>query len=641
MQAVNTTQSVSQEETFTRFVVSLEFVAYLALILLALLLRVADLDIVPMNEAEAVQALPAYHFVHPDAPGDPLAATSPIVFWLQAISFSLFGGTELAARLPGVIGGLLLVLVPALFRENIGRTGALWFSLLLALLPLPFAASRFADPAIWTVILALALVWAVSRYWDTADPAAGLLAAGFGGALIFLTQPGALLLFIGLLLALLLTLFWTTWISPTRYDSPGDDLWLGVRAALGNFPWGRAALIFFGVPLLLASGFMFYPTGLSIIGETLAQTFSGSGSTSPLTIVLAYNPLLVLLSITGAVTLIRNERDTSLDRFMVAWALLAFLLLLLPAARSGWSLWLAVPLAWLTMRLALMLFENHMPIFFSGGFREENPARYWWIKWMLGIILIGVFIMISLHMQSIGRNISTFPVGGSISTLFESAHMNLRNSAFLLFFTTLLSIVGFFLAVSIWGMVNSLQGVGLGLLFFMLGSGISTGWSLTVANASNPLEIWHTSATAPDLPLLEETLVEVSRRDTLGFPALPITIVLDDESGVTDDGLLAWVVREYEDARFVDSAAAASRDEIVLMSVPADDATEPELGGSYVGQRFAVQERWSMDQLISFNSWVSWLSAREVVAQAADDDQFAILWLRIDVYEGIPADQRP
>ncbi|MCA9912495.1 MAG: glycosyltransferase family 39 protein, partial [Anaerolineae bacterium] len=170
MQAVNATQATTQEETTTRIVVSLEFVAVLALILLALLLRVADLDIVPMTEAEAVQALPAYHFVHPEAPGDPLPASSPIVFWLQAISFTLFGGGELAARLPGVIGGVLLVVVPLLFRENIGRNGALWLSLLFALLPLPFAASRFADPAIWTVILALALVWAVSRYWDTADP---------------------------------------------------------------------------------------------------------------------------------------------------------------------------------------------------------------------------------------------------------------------------------------------------------------------------------------------------------------------------------------------------------------------------------------------------------------------------------------
>ncbi|MCA9915688.1 MAG: hypothetical protein KC496_20175, partial [Anaerolineae bacterium] len=485
------------------------------------------------------------------------------------------------------------------------------------------------------------LVWAISRYWDTADPTAGLFAAAFAGMLIFLTQPGALLLLIGLLLALLLTLFWTTWISPMRYDSPGDDLWLGVQAALENFPWGRAALVFFGVPLLLASGFMFYPTGLSMIGDVLAQTFSGSSAASPLTILLVYNPLLLLLGIVGAVTLIRNERDTFLDRLVVSWALLAFFLLLLPGAQSGWSLWLVVPLVWLTMRLALMLCENHMPVFFSGGYREEEPANYWWIKWMLGLIVVGVFIMITLHLQGIGRNIGTFPTDATITTLFDSAYMNLRNSAFLLFFTVLLSIVGYFLAASTWGLVNSLQGVGLGLLFFMLGSGISSGWSLTVANASNPLEIWHSSATTPDLPLLDKTLVEVSRRDTLGFPALPITIVLDEASGVTDNGLLAWMVREYEDARFVNTVAEASRQEIVLMAVPADEATEPELGGSYVGQRFAVQKNWSMNQLTNFRDWLSWITTRTVTTRSLSGDQAAILWLRIDVYEGIPVDQRP
>ncbi len=629
--------------------VSLEFFAILALVLLALLLRVADLDIVPMNEAEALRALPAYHFVHPEAPGNPVPASSPIVFWLQASSFSIIGGSELASRLPGVLGGVLLVLAPFLFRDHLGRAGALWLSLLFALLPLPFAAARFTDPAIWTALLALFLVWAVARYWDSAAPAAGMLAAGGAGALIFLTQPGALLLFLVLLLALLMALVWTTWIAPNRYDSPGDDLWLGARAALGNYPWGRGALVCFGVVILLASGFMFYPTGLSIVGEVLVQTlaaFSAPGAgASPLLMLLVYNPALLVLAIAGVIVLVRNERDTFLDRLMASWAfLLMVLFLFLPGASSGWSLWLAVPLMWLTVRLALLLFENHMPIFFSGDYREGDASAYWWIKWLLATIVVGVLIMIALHLNGVGSNIGRLPADATPATLLEPAYMNLRNSLFLLFFTVLLSIVGYFLAASTWGTVNSLQGIGLGVLFFMLGSGISTGWNLTVANASSPLEIWHSNATTPDLPLLRETLEEVARRDTLGFPALPITIIRDETAGVTDAGLLAWVVRDYDESRFVDTVAEASRDEIVLMAAPPGDpqnAEEPALGGSYVGQRFAVQERWNPDQIGTLQNWLSWFSARMVNMRSLEGDQFVILWLRIDVYEGIPAEQRP
>src|SRR5687767_12744054 len=121
MQAVNYEQPMTTRNPAAALHIPLEFIAYTVLILFALVLRVADLDIVPMSDAEAIQALPAYQVLNPQTPAQPQPAQSPIVFWLQMVSFALLGGDELAARLPGVFGGIVLILIPLLFRERIGR----------------------------------------------------------------------------------------------------------------------------------------------------------------------------------------------------------------------------------------------------------------------------------------------------------------------------------------------------------------------------------------------------------------------------------------------------------------------------------------------------------------------------------------
>jgi hypothetical protein len=63
--------------------------------------------------------------------------------------------------------------------------------------------------------------------------------------------------------------------------------------------------------------------------------------------------------------------------------------------------------------------------------------------------------------------------------------------------------------------------------------------------------------------------------------------------------------------------------------------SEPELGGSYVGQSFAIRE-YGIGDFAGLIDWIAWFTQRETRRFALPQD-VAVLWLRIDIYEGVPA----
>src|SRR5690606_6280789 len=126
---------------------------------------------------------------------------------------------------------------------------------------------------------------------------------------------------------------------------------------------------------------------------------------------------------------------------------------------------------------------------------------------------------------------------------------------------------------------------------------------------------------SPDAYKLRQSLIEISQRDTGGFPDIPVTILLDEAAGVTDDGLLAWLVRDFEQARFVNTMSDAARDEIVLLPVMEE---EPTLEGSYVGQSFAIR-LYNTNAYLSPMEWLSWFTQRSTRSNTPTHDT-SILW---------------
>src|SRR5512133_867793 len=108
---------IVRAEPAIRVWITLEVLLYIALAVLAAVLRLAQLDAAPLDDSQAGQALAALRAVNSNTPGDDLPADSPITFILDAISFNFLGQGNAAARFPVAIGGVLLALSPVLWRR--------------------------------------------------------------------------------------------------------------------------------------------------------------------------------------------------------------------------------------------------------------------------------------------------------------------------------------------------------------------------------------------------------------------------------------------------------------------------------------------------------------------------------------------
>jgi hypothetical protein len=238
--------------------------------------------------------------------------------------------------------------------------------------------------------------------------------------------------------------------------------------------------------------------------------------------------------------------------------------------------------------------------------------------------------MLSVHAQEVGRGLLVLPpqaLAENFSLILEPSFAMFRYSTIWTVISGLFLAMVFFISASAWGNTNTLQGFGLGVFGFMLVSGIGGGWNATVVHANQPREFWQTSQVSRDVLLLRETLNELAERETKGFPKINITVVLDEARGIDAHGLLAWLLRDYPNTRFVSTLTDAYQAEIVLMNAQED---EPDLGGTYVGQRFLLRYRWNVMNLPA-SDFPMWWMTRQV--RAGDVPQEAVvLWLRADIY---------
>ncbi len=643
MQAVNDEQFIDSSTSNT-WMISAETVAYIVLILLAVTLGFASLGDVAMTDAEAIQALPAYHAVDANAAGTAQPAQSVVVYWLQRISFTFFGGSEFSARLPGVLGGIALLLMPLLFRSRLGREQVFIMSLMLAFSPIAFTASRFTDTTIWTMIFAIGLLWAGLAYWDLPIQENAIKLAGFLGAMLFLTGSSGLILSIIFLLTIVVTVAWTIFKSPEERDAVGDDVLTQVSAWMRNLPIVPMLLTTGGLTIVVATGFLIDTSGLNIVAVAISKSLGGflqsSSAEAPnfyaVTALFVYEPLLIVLGFISIAMMIGSDSDTVIDRFVISWLGVGFVVLLIyQGSLPAQALLLTLPLTYLTARLISELLVNYMPSFLSlDAYDSNDPNDYIWVKWIVALVVFAGFIMMSLYLATLGRALLNYP-NTQIVFNFEQSSILLYARFGWFVIMAILMVVVYFLFASMWGNRGVLQGYGLGTFIFMLMMGIGTGWNTAVENVSNPAELWYTSGISADAYELRETLFDVAERQTRGFPAINLTILRDEASGITGDGLIAWLVRDFDNARFVDTLAEVRQQEIILLPQMEED---PDLGGSYVGQSFVIREQWVSG--VSSLDYISWFTHRKTRPYELPQDN-TVLWLRIDVYDGAPAVQSP
>jgi len=259
----------------------------------------------------------------------------------------------------------------------------------------------------------------------------------------------------------------------------------------------------------------------------------------------------------------------------------------------------------------------------------------------LGVALLFILLMIAVHLQEMGRIAIRLPQDLNseqlIQTLQEPAYVTILSSGLWVILTSIIGVIGYFLAASIWGNTNSLQGVGIGFMVFMVVANLTSGWNTAVVGADYPGELWHYRATDSEIYLLRETLFEVSQRDTQGFPLIPITVYDSPDTSLMDsDGLVAWLLRDFPNTQFVSTLPEVQRDQIVIL--PAE-ILDPDLGASYVGQSFTIYNTWTTGSQ-NFAEMLAWFTQRQLRPESVLVDR-VLLWLRADVYDGLPVNERP
>ena len=635
-----------------------EWLAYVGLALLALCLRITMLDSVPISDVEAQQALHAWHTIEDDAPGSFATSSSPLTYLAQLTAFSLAGANEFTARLASALAGLALAFTPLLFRDSLGRTRTFVWAVLLSLLTTPLAASRSADGASLILLFTIMAVWMIRRYWYSLRLRDAYWATAFVSAMLLLSGPAGVPLLLVLLLAGWLAVWRTALSAPQRLELPGDDILQLAVTRTREFPFAKVLL----VPLVLvattATLFMLNPSGLSSVGQLIETAIGGlfhsrssSGLRLGLLVLLLQEPLLIVFSLGGAWLLWKHGDVTYVDRFAAAWAALGAVgLLLYPGAGPADALWVVVPLSLLaSYGITQLLVNRRVVVLWSAGdeTQDENQGesgdllystQYWWAKWAISAAVLLCLFILSVQFMQVARLMANVPGGATIGELFalfsEPSQLRLAQGLGLLLASGVIAAIVFLLVANFWGLGTCLQGTGIGYFVFLLLSGLGGAWQASVADAHYPDGLWRESAVAEDAYLLRDTLFELAVRRSSGFPTMALAIVADEPGVIREDGLMAWLVRDFPNAQFLRAPSAADGQAIIIM---ADDPVQTSaITGDYVGQRFALRRKLLLNH-VDLWELPAWWSQGQLDADQFEEEA-VVLWLRQDVYDGATLD---
>ena len=163
----------------------IELLIYAVLIAISAFLRLFRLEDRAMHHDESLHAFYSWQlseglgFVH-----NPMMH-GPFQMELTAGVFVLLGDSDFTARLLYAVTGILLVLMPILFRDFLGRTGTILTSSMLCISPALVYFSRFARNDIIMAVFTFGIIICIWKYLETQKPRnlyimSGLLALCFG-----------------------------------------------------------------------------------------------------------------------------------------------------------------------------------------------------------------------------------------------------------------------------------------------------------------------------------------------------------------------------------------------------------------------------------------------------------------------------
>jgi uncharacterized protein (TIGR03663 family) len=296
-----------------------ELIAWIALVAVALALRLFDLGSRPFHHDESQDAYFSWLFsTTGDYEYNPLLH-GPLRFYLTALNFVVFGDSDFTARLaPALMGTVMIALLYGL-REQLGRFAAFAAAALLAFGPSYLYFSRFAREDIYIAAITLAMLVVAFRFLDRprrSHPAmfGALLALSFG------TKEST---FITVFVAGSFFLLAIAWQARTAGNWREGQIVRALRQPRwDDWAWGVVATL--GVYTALFTTFLTHPSGIyglwTGLDYWIGQHEVGRGGEPPgfYAVVLFADEWPVLLL--GAVGAFVAFRRPTLLRLFLVWA---------------------------------------------------------------------------------------------------------------------------------------------------------------------------------------------------------------------------------------------------------------------------------------------------------------------------------
>ena len=565
---------------------SLELGLFILAFLIGAALRLARVGAVPLTNSEADLALQALHLAHGQ---ETLLSPHPLYLVLTAASMFLFGSGNLIARLWPALAGSLLIWVPFLYRDRLGRVPALFVAFFLAIDPALLAISRQVGSPVFAVSLTfLACGLLYQRRYAWGGIVAGL--ALLGGPWVW---QGIIILGIAI------------WISSglqpkTEPQVPGEQAVVDTSSSPAFFRspflscW-RPVVIAGLATLLLAGTFFFaIPNGLTAFAGSLPAYFATwvqpAGVTEgTMTLgLLSYEFLPVILGLSAILFCWKQP----VTRFFAVWFLVGVLVAAVPAGREVSSLVWVIPPIWC---LTGILIDRVL--------RQSSEDRFL----ILGQALLSIVILTFLSLDAL--SITSMSASG----LPQSGDwFGLAGAAILLVATTLLVAWGWSWRVAALGLFWGVMA-----LFFVYT--FAQSWDAAHLSARSETGYWSAGPAFKDADLLDQTIRELALTNVGARDRLEITVV-----GISPPSL-RWALRDQQRVNFVNSLSPNLAPQVVITPY----TQEVSLSKQYRGESFILEQK----PVLNFSNpaaWFSWLIYRNT----QNENSQIILWAQTDLFPG-------
>ena len=551
-----------------------EILFYALAFVVAAGLRFIKLGELPLSSNEANLAMQAFDImngINTNVGGQPGYLS------LTTLTFSIFSPTGFWARFWPALSGSMVVFIPILFKEMLGKRCSILLAFLLAIDAGLVAVSRTASGNMITIVCLLA---AIGFLYKKRSLWAGVFAGLFilGGS-----NSWPALLVMGIIALVLLLIY--------SKNKPESILLAGIDGK--HFFSAFIASIFF-----VGTGFILFPSIINGLGTGIHGYFTSFAKHDGVSIKLMFislpitEILMLPLSIWGLV--IGIKRRDKLSAILGYSILVLTLLCLLNSSRqvADW-VWTIIPLT----ILAAKGLESILEKFTSTEIGVTS------VQAVLTVVLI-VFSFLNLLSM-----INNPPVD---ALTLRIAIIEVALPLAFLIVVTLLMAFGWSIIAARQGL---LVGFGLVLLFVTFGTSIKAAG----LGPRPEMEFWHGRAMATGSQLLLKTTKELSLYST--GTENRIDIVLVDANSPE----LRWSLRNYDKLTIMEYIGETDRPAVIVSDVDVLIGS----AASYRGQEILWTTQVDYDNM-SASDWLRWFTIRE----APTIEQSLLIWARNDLFAG-------